>query len=177
LVQLPHFPWVIVQPTAVYGPKDKDILIFIKLVNSGFEFYIGTKKQTLTFIYSKDLVRVIFAALEKGHVGKKYIVSDTKCYEKDELGKAVRAALKKNAFKLKLPMGIIWPLAFITEKIATLRGSSPALNREKLNELAAESWHCDPSATYSDLGFQPEYDLYSGMKETIEWYKEHNWLN
>jgi len=173
---LTDFPWIVIQPTAVYGPRDKDVLIFIKLVNKGFELYIGTQDQTLTFIYSKDLVKLIFEALDKGQIGKKYLASDNKTYKKDELGKAVKEALNKNALKIKLPMGIIRPLAYITEKISKYKGTSPALNIEKLNELAAESWHCDPTETYLDLGFQPSYDLYTGMKETVEWYKEQKWL-
>lgn len=173
---LNDFPWIAIQPTAVYGPKDKDILIFINLVNKGFELYIGTGKQTLSFIYSKDLVDVIFSALEKGIIGKKYLVSDNRSYQKDDLGKAVKEALNKKALKIKLPLGIIRPIAYITEKIATFKGTSPALNIEKLNELAAESWHCDPTETFSDLNFIPSHDLFSGMKETVEWYKEHKWL-
>lgn len=173
---LNDFPWIAIQPTAVYGPKDKDILIFINLVNKGFELYIGTGKQTLSFIYSKDLVDVIFAAIEKGQIGKKYIVSDNRRYQKDDLGKAVKEALDTKALKIKLPLGIIRPLAYLTEKISSLKGTAPALNIEKLNELAAESWHCDPTETFSDLNFIPSHDLFSGMKETVEWYKENKWL-
>ncbi len=173
---LSDFPWVAIQPTAVYGPKDKDILIFINLVNKGYELYVGTQKQALSFIYSKDLVNVILSALDKGIVGKKYLVSDTNRYEKDDLGKAVKEALNTKTLKIKLPMGILKPIAYITEKIGEFRGSSPALNIEKLNELAAQSWYCDPSETYNDLAIQPSYDLYTGMKETVEWYKMNNWL-
>jgi nucleoside-diphosphate-sugar epimerase len=50
------------------------------------------------------------------------------------------------------------------------------LNRNKLNELMAESWVCDMKETFSDLKFTPQYDLYSGMEEAVKWYKNQGWL-
>ena len=170
------FPWVVIKPTAVYGPKDKDIFIVINLIRKGFELYIGNKGQELSFIYSKDLVAAIFLALENGKIGRKYIVSDTKLYEKDALAKAVKAALNIKTFKLQVPIQIIRPVAYITEKIAKYKGVASALNIEKLNELTAESWNCDIRDTIQDLKFNPKYDLYSGIKETVEWYKENKWF-
>ena len=176
LETLTDFPWVAIKPTAVYGPKDKDIFIVINLIRKGFELYIGNKGQELSFIYSKDLVTAIFLALENGKIGKKYIISDTMLYEKDALAKAVKAALNIKTLKLQLPIQIIRPVAYISEKYAKYKGVASALNIEKLNELTAESWNCDISETLQDLKFIPKYDLYSGIKETIEWYKENKWF-
>ncbi|EJF09363.1 NAD-dependent epimerase/dehydratase, partial [Pontibacter sp. BAB1700] len=52
----------------------------------------------------------------------------------------------------------------------------PALNKEKLNELAAENWNCSIDRIRQDLGFVPEYDLEKGLAHTLKWYKENNWL-
>jgi nucleoside-diphosphate-sugar epimerase len=176
LANLNDFPWVAIQPTAVFGPREKDFLDVIKPFKMGLEVSLGSKPQQLSFIYSKDLVRMMLAALEFGHVGKKYVATDGKAYSNADLGNAISTVLGKNTVKLKIPMGVVKFAAFASEKISEWRNIPSILNRNKLGELTAESWICDMSETFSDLKFTPQYDLFSGMKETIEWYKKQGWL-
>jgi nucleoside-diphosphate-sugar epimerase len=176
LASLTDFPWTAVQPTAVFGPREKGVFIAIKLAAQGWAFLIGSKPQQLSFIYVKDLVDLMFAALERGHSGKKYLVTDGKIYAREELGKAVEAVSGKKTFQVKIPLPLVRLVAGASEIAGKIRGEMPPLNREKLPELAAESWICDMSETFGDLQFQPRYDLYSGMEETVEWYKNNNWL-
>ena len=55
--------YTILRPTAIYGPRDKDIFIFFKQLKMGFEPYIGDTEQKLSFIYVKDLAAVAIKAL------------------------------------------------------------------------------------------------------------------
>jgi nucleoside-diphosphate-sugar epimerase len=176
LATLNDFNWVAIQPTAVYGPRDKEIFMFINLVNKGFEFYIGTKPQQVSFIYVKDLADKMLLSLERGQVGKKYIATDGKIYTTEDLGNAVKQAIGRNTFKLKVPMPIVGAVAYVSEQIGKWQNKATILNREKMSELSAESWVGDPSVTFEDLGFTPQYDLFSGMKETVEWCKMNKWL-
>jgi nucleoside-diphosphate-sugar epimerase len=176
LESLDDFPWVAIQPTAVYGPRDKEMFTFIKLVNRGIEFNLGTKSQNMSFIYSKDLTSMMIAALENGHIGKKYLATDGQFYKTEDLGKAVKTALNKKALTIKVPLSIVHIVANISENIGKIRQKAPMLNREKMNELAAESWLCDMNETFTDLDFQPQHNLYSGMEETVNWYRQNNWI-
>lgn len=176
LTDLNDFPWVAIQPTAVFGPKDKEFLDVIKPISKGFEFSLGTKPQDLTFIYSKDLTRMMLAALEYGHVGKKYIATDGKNYTTSDIGKSISNVFNKKTVKIPIPVGLLRLAAFVSEKVGDFKQEAVMLNRNKLNELLAESWVSDISETFNDLKFTPQYDLYSGMKETIIWYKEKGWL-
>jgi UDP-glucose 4-epimerase len=173
---LNDFNWTAIQPTAVFGPRDKEIFTFIKLVSKGFEFYIGRKPQILSFIYVKDLADKMLLCLEKGQVGRKYIASDGNSYTTEDLGDAVRNALNAKTIKIKVPLSIVGVVAGISEQIGKWQNKAVMLNREKMNELGAESWLCDPSVTFNDLGFKPRYDLFSGMKESVDWYKTEGWL-
>lgn len=176
LASLSDFPWTAVQPTAVFGPREKGIFLAIKLAAQGWAFIIGTKPQQLSFIYVKDLVSLMYAALERGHSGKRYLVTDGKSYSNTELGKAVESVTNRATTQVKIPLTVVRAVAGISELAGKWRGEVPPLNREKLPELTAESWLCDMSETFGDLQFQPRYDLYSGMEETVKWYKENRWL-
>jgi nucleoside-diphosphate-sugar epimerase len=176
LSQLTDFPWVAIQPTAVYGPRDKELFTFINLVSKGLEFSLGSKQQNLSFIYSTDLTRQMLSALERGIVGKKYIATDGRHYTSDDLGKAVREAIGRKTLKIKVPLSIIGIVAKISEQVGEWRNVATMLNTEKMNELAAESWLCDVSETFEDLKFIPQYDLFSGMKQAVNWYRKHGWI-
>ncbi|MBK7938880.1 MAG: NAD(P)-dependent oxidoreductase [Lewinellaceae bacterium] len=176
LATLTDFPWSAVQPTAVFGPREKEMYLAIKLACRGWAFLLGAKPQELSFIYVKDLVRLIYAALEHGHSGKKYLVTDGKKYNGEDVGKAVEAATGRRTTQIKIPLPLVRFVAAVAEIVGALRGKMPLLNREKLPELAAESWRCNMTETFEDLQFQPRFDLYSGMRETIQWYKNNDWL-
>jgi nucleoside-diphosphate-sugar epimerase len=175
----PDFPWVVVQPTAVYGPWERDILTFIKLANKGLELSIGRQSQRLSFIHVFDVAGAIFRVLEteKSIHHRKFILSDGNAYRTEDLGKAVREALGgKKTIKIRLPLGLVKQVAGFAETIGRLQNKASVLNREKIPELAAENWHCDSTPLFEELNFNPAFDLSRGIHQTVEWYRQAGWL-
>jgi len=170
------FPYIIINPTAVYGPRDKDFLQFIKLVNNGFEPYVGTNRQMLSMIYVKDLARAVIGIMLTSFYNRSYFVSDTRVYNKEQLGETARILLHKKTLKIKIPVSIITPVIASVEAVYKIFGSLPFLNVEKVNEISSANWLCDSSELWKDLGAEPAYFLKEGMRETIDWYKENSWL-
>jgi nucleoside-diphosphate-sugar epimerase len=66
-------------------------------------------------------------------------------------------------------------LAGLLEAASVVSRKTPALNRDKINELTA-SWACSIEAAKQDLNFLPSYDLQSGLQETLHWYKTNKWI-
>lgn len=178
LESLPEFPWVVVQPTAVYGPWERDILTFIRMTSFGLELTIGRQPQRLSFIHASDVAQAVFRALENpAAIHRKYIIGDGQNYRTADLGAAVRQALgREKTIKISLPLGLVRQVAGIAETIGHWQQKPSPLNREKIPELAAENWHCDATPLFEELHFQPRFDLYSGMANTINWYRKNGWL-
>lgn len=174
----PHFPWVAIQPTAVYGPWERDILTFIKLANKGLELTIGRRPQRLSFVHAADVAAAIFQVLESPTaIHRKYIISDGKDYRTEDLGAAVRNALGgKKTLKIRLPLGLVAQIAGVAETVARWQNKPSALTPEKIPELAAENWHCNVRPLFEELHFQPTFDLYSGMKNAVDWYQKNGWI-
>jgi len=172
------FPWVVVQPTAVYGPWERDILTFIRLAKRGLELTIGRQSQRLSFVHAADVAGAIFRVLETPEaLYRKYIISDGKAYRTEDLGAAVREALGgKKTLKIRLPLELVRQVAGLAETFGRWQNKASALNRDKIPELAAENWHCDASPLFNELNFQPGFDLYSGMQHTVDWYRKEAWL-
>jgi len=173
---LEGFPWLIFRPTGVYGPKEKDYFVFFQTISRGLEPYIGFKKQVLTFIYVRDLVRLIYTAIESSHVRKAYFVADGKEYPSEQFADITKKALGKKTIRITVPLFIVRAIATAGELLAGLRGRIPTLNTDKYNVLSSTNWRCDVEPLKRDFGFEAEYDLEKGVREALDWYKKEGWL-
>ncbi|MFH1160724.1 MAG: NAD(P)-dependent oxidoreductase [bacterium] len=176
LQSLPGFPYLILCPTGVYGPREKDYYQFFRTVQKGFEPYIGTTKQRISFIFVKDLARLVFVALESTITGKTWVVSDGEAYTSGDFSAIVKTALQRKTFSFVLPLPVVRSFAVILELLYTPLGKIPLLNREKVAILGSANWQCDPSVIFRDLGFSPDYTLRKGVEETVIWYRQQGWL-
>lgn len=168
-------PTIVIRPTAVYGPRERDILIMLKAISQGFELYIGNGSQQLSFIHVTDLASVIVKLLESPFVKKTYNLTDGDAYDRYALGNITKNVLGKRTVRMHLPVGVVKMLAGILETMYGLGGKIPALNREKVNELTA-NWNYDNAEIKKDIGFNPIYKLENGLKQTLLWYQKHNWI-
>lgn len=176
LQALPQLPLVVLRPTAVYGPRERDILIMMRSINRGIEAYIGKGDQQLSFVYVKDLASITIDALFSRVSHMTFNISDGGSYDQYELARLCKWILHKNTLRLHLPHKMVKGLAFTLEKLYAWRGKTPVLNREKLAELTAINWQCSIEKAKMHLGYLPKYTLDRGLRETLQWYIENKWL-
>lgn len=171
------FPYLIIRPTGVYGPRDRDYHLLMKAVDRGLNVGVGYRKQLLSFIYSEDLADAIFLLLEKGVTRQTFVVSDGDCYTDIEFNTIVQEALRrKRVIRLKLPLSLVRPAAFLSEKVAGILGKPTAFNSDKYHIMKQRNWACDISPLQEAVGFKPKYRLKEGVAKTVAWYKEQGWL-
>jgi len=171
-----NFPFTIIRPTVVYGPREKDLYTVFDLVSKGLEMYVGSQKQSLTFIHVTDLVGVIIDALETTRKQAAYFVADGDVHSSEDLNGFIKKALGKKTIKLKLPLSLISLIATISEGFGNIVGNYPPLNRDKVNELKCQSWVIDTSLIQEDFNFAPRFRLKDGIEDTVKWYSKNNWL-
>lgn len=166
--------WVIFRPTGVYGPHEKDYLMMIKSIDRGWDVGMGYKKQMLTFVYVEDLVNAMFAALAapaEKVVHRKFIISEDRSYTQKEFRDIVARCLKKKfVMPVRFPMWLVYAVSVIAEKFAAAKGASSTLNRDKFRIMKQRNWNCDISDAREAFGFNPEWSLEAGLKETVDLY-------
>lgn len=173
---LGDFPWLIMRPSGVYGPRDQDFYTFFKLLNRGLEAYLGTRAQHLALIYVKDLARVMLDATLSDVLHRGYFISDGKHYAQWDLGTIAKQILGKRTIRIHVPLWLVRMVAWSMEKINLGQGRHPALNLEKVRILESLNWKCDIEPLVRDFGFQPAYSLEDGLRQTLAWYKQEGWL-
>ncbi len=166
---------IILRPTAIYGPREKDIFIILKAIAGGWEPYLGKVAQRLSFVYVTDVASLAVLCLTSSETGI-FNITDGHCYDRYELANIVKQILHKKTTRFHLPMVVVKALAFVLEKWNGILKKPAVLNRKKLAELTAQNWCCNISKATEKLHFTPRYDLQKGLHETIHWYKTNKWM-
>lgn len=173
-----YFPYIILNPTGVYGPGEKDYFMEIQSIRSGFDFAAGLVPQQITFIYVKDLAQAAFLALEnKQAVDRQYLVADGDVYTDEAYARLIQELLKKKrVWHARIPMGFVYIACQCSEWIGKCLKKEMTLNSDKYKILKQRNWICDTTPIQKELGFLPAYPLRRGLEESIAWYREAGWL-
>ena len=172
-----RIPYIILRPTGVYGPKEKDYYIMAKSIKQHSDFAVGYRQQDITFVYVEDVVQAIFLALEKGENGRKYFLSDGQVYQSATFSKLIHEALGRPWWiRLTVPEWVLRIVTFCGEYAGRMTGKVTALNNDKYNILRQRNWRCDIEPARKELGYEPKVMLEEGVKRTIKWYKDNGWL-
>ena len=173
------FHYTIFRPTGVYGPREKDYFMMAKSIKQHIDFAVGYKKQVITFVYVRDLVSAIFAAIGKNEVanGKIYLVSDGCNYDSRAFSDLIQQELGvKNVLHIKAPLWLLKGISSVAEAFSKLTRKPSTLNGDKYRIMCQRNWQCDITPLKEDLGFVPEWQLERGVKECMNWYKEKGWI-
>jgi len=169
-------PHVIIRPTAVYGPRDKDFLSLFQALNRGIEPYIGNQNQVLSFIHVYDLAAIICRILESNVKNTTYNVSDGQPVTLKEFTQTAKRAINKPAIPLIIPGWLLRLIVNMLEIKTKVTGKPSNLNKDKYKELTAMNWSCDSGELYKDINYMPQYNIYNGLPDVLNWYVLHKWL-
>ena len=170
-------PYIILRPTGVYGPREKDYFIMAKSIQQHSDFAVGYQQQDITFVYVSDVVQAVFLALTNGENGRKYFLSDGEVYQSTTFSDLIHEELGRPWWiRIKAPIWVLRIITFIGEYVGQMTGKVTALNNDKFHILKQRNWRCDIQPAIDELGYQPTVKLEEGVRRSIKWYKEHGWL-
>ena len=171
------FPYVILRPTGVYGPREKDYFLQVKSIKSHVDFAVGFQRQDITFIYVTDVVQAVFLAMEKGQTGRKYLLSDGEVYQSAAFSNFIHEELGRPWWiRITAPIWVLRCVTFCGEYWGRWTKKMTALNNDKFNILRQRNWRCDIEPARRELGFEPKVKLQEGVHRSVKWYLENGWL-
>ena len=177
LATVKDLPYVILRPTGVYGPRERDYFMMAKSIQSHTDFAVGYKQQDITFVYVTDVVQAVFLACEKGVTGRKYFLSDGEVYQSSTFSNLIRKELGNPWWiRITAPIWVLRVVTFIGEYVGRLTGKVTALNNDKYNIMRQRNWRCDIEPARKELGYEPKVKLEEGVRRSIQWYKDNGWL-
>ena len=171
-----RLPVVIVRPPAIYGPRDRDFLIYFRILKRHLRPLLGFQERQLSICHVGDAVSgTILAGESERSAGQTYFISGGETTW-DELTRIMAGTLGVRTLKLRVPLFALHALAALNEVFAPLFREAPALDRRKAREMAQQCWTCDWSKAAAELGYRPSVGLEEGIRETVQWYRRQGWL-
>lgn len=170
-------PYIILRPTGVYGPRERDYFMMAKSIQAHTDFAVGFQQQDITFVYVTDVVQAVFLALEKGETGRRYFLSDGEVYQSSTFSDLIRRELGNPWWiRITAPLWLLRIITFCGEYAGHLTGKVTALNNDKYNIMKQRNWRCDIQPARQELGYEPQVKLEEGVKRSIAWYRKNKWL-
>jgi len=172
-----HFPYVILRPTGVYGPRERDYFLMAKSIKQHSDFAVGFRRQDITFVYVLDVVQAVFLACEKGKIGRAYFLSDGEVYQSSTFSDLIRRELGNPWWiRITAPIWLLRIITYFGDIVGHITGKISALNNDKYHIMRQRNWRCDIEPARQELGYEPKYTLERGVPLTIKWYKDNGWL-
>ena len=176
-LQIDKIPVTIVVPSAVYGPRDTDVLEFFKTVKRGLIPQLQGKEKYASLIHVNDLAKgIITAAESEKTTGQIYFLSNPKPCSWNEVARITLDYLGKRAINITVPLSVVNGVAFFSELYSKISKKPNIINRQKVLEMKQDFWICSPRKAYTDFGWQAEIDIEKGIRGTLAWYVANNWL-
>lgn len=168
-------PVIIARPEFIYGPGDTHVLGLFQAVGDGKFFYIDGGKHLCHPTFIEDAAAGMLLALEKGRFGEIYHITGPEAVTFREFGETIAAELGVAPPKLSLPKPVALWGALGLEMLGKVAGKRPPLSRTGVaffSETRSFSWQ----KAQAELGYTPQFDLKSGIAETVAWYRENDLL-
>ena len=170
-------PYVILRPTGVYGPRERDYFMMAKSIKNHIDFSVGYRPQILTFVYVDDVVRAVFLAMERGRIGGRYFLTDGRSYSSQMFSDLLKKHLGVGLLlRIKAPLAVLRAVTFIGERYSRITRKITALNDDKYNIMRQRNWLCDINPAREELGYKPTVELEEGVRRSVEWYKKNKWI-
>jgi len=170
-------PYIILRPTGVYGPRERDYFMMAKSIKAHTDFAVGYRQQDITFVYVTDVVQAVFLALEHGQTGRRYFLSDGEVYQSSTFSDLIRRELGNPWWiRITAPIWLLRVITFVGEYVGRLTGRVTALNNDKYNIMRQRNWRCDIQPARRELGYEPQVKLEEGVRRSIRWFQDNGWL-
>jgi len=176
--EAPRLPLTIIRPGAIYGPRDTDVLVLLKVAALGFRVHVGIARRQLNFCHVHDVVSgILLAASRPEALGETFNIGDTTNYTLADVGRTMARVMGRNdAWPVWLPLSLAYGVGAASGAVARLRQTRPTLNIDRIRLLTARNWTMDLNKARGRLGFAPRFDLERGLADTVVWCREQGWL-
>ena len=168
----------VLRPPAVYGPGDRETLLFFQLARWHHVPLLGGPDAHAALIHVNDLSQLIVRLAAGRPRGEVLTAADGRPegYRWDELlGAAARAVGRPAPRFVRTPQSLLKGVALVGD-LARAMGSASMLNSQKLRELRHADWAVSKAELARPSGWEPRHDIDSGFADAVAWYRSAGWL-
>jgi dihydroflavonol-4-reductase len=174
LARSASLPVVVVNPAAPVGPRDIKPTPTGKMILDAaagrMPAYIDTG---LNIVHVDDVAEGHVLALEKGRIGERYVLGGENMLLKDILALVADVVHRRPPF-IRLPEAVVWPAAFLMEKLAQTTGVAPLMTRDHL-KMARKKMFYSSAKAKEELGYNPR-PVRPAIEDAVAWFRANGML-
>jgi nucleoside-diphosphate-sugar epimerase len=176
LVRASGLPSVILRPSVVFGPRDRDVLGYFRCARSGWLPVPAGGDRRYGLVFAPDLADgLIRAARTPTPPGEVFHLSGP-AVTWTEFGLRIAAALGRRGRVLPLPEPAVRAAGRVADAWARLRGRPEIFSSQKVLEMLAPGWVASLDKSRRILGWEAATPLEPALAATVAWYRTHGWL-
>jgi dihydroflavonol-4-reductase len=167
---------VIVRPTGIFGPGDRRLLKMFGTIARGRFVLLGNGRVYYHLTYIDDLCEGFWlCGTVPGAAGRTYILGSSHATTLGDLVAITARVAGRSRPWLRFPVWPVWVAGAACEAVCKPFGVEPPLYRRRV-DFFRKSRSFDISRARRELGFNPQVDLETGIRRTLEWYRAHQWI-
>jgi len=169
-------PWIILRPSAVYGPGDRAFLPLVRLAAYGLFPMVVPRTTAFTFVHVDDVVRaVLLASEDQAKDGDAMFIGHAEPQTTEAFLSQVAILVQRQFRPLAVPRVLVHALASLGD-LAWKLGGQPMFDSARLAEFASEGFVCSTEHAGQALGFTAAVTLPAGLEQTVRWYRNQGWV-
>jgi dihydroflavonol-4-reductase len=162
-------PAVIVNPAAPVGPRDIKPTPTGRMIREAASGRMPAYLDTgLNIVHVDDVADGHLLALDHGRIGERYILGGENVLLGDLVRLICAVAGRRGPF-LRLPAGMLWPLAAGMETAARLFGIEPLVTRDHLR-MARKRMFFSSAKAMRELGYAPR-PARAAVEDAVAWFR------
>jgi len=167
----------VVRPPRILGPRDRENLVFFKLIRRGIRLSIGGGPRPLSVVDVEDVVEILLLLAERPEArGEAFFCPGLGTTTLEAIQDMGAQALGVRPRTLHLSPGVLRALAACADMVSRTTGKHLALNRKLARQLLAPAWTCSGEKAARRLGWRPRVAVAESIARSAAWYQSEGWL-
>ncbi len=174
LVENDELPATIVNPSAPVGPRDLKPTptgqMILDAAAGRMPAYVDTG---LNIVHVDDVASGHLLALDCGKPGRRYILGQQDMSLK-EIFAEVAAITGRKPPAVRLPHGLLYPVAWVSERWASATGKPPRVTLDGLR-LARKRMYFSSARARAELGYEPR-PASDAIRDAVDWFRANGYF-
>jgi dihydroflavonol-4-reductase len=175
--------YTILRPSGLYGPGNVDDVAFWFITSFAknslpTRFIVGSGQSLVQFTHVKDTARAFLLALEMPEKasGQTYIIADKKGYSYAEVYQMLAELCGRKTPSMHVPPFLAKAMIAPVEAFNRIRGRGSFMWHISTVDSVINDRCYSAEKAKRDLGFVTQYDLRTGLAETVDWYRANGYI-
>jgi len=174
LVETQRLPAVIVNPSTPVGPRDIKPTptgrMIVEAASGRMPAFVDTG---LNLVHVDDVAKGHLLAEERGKIGERYILGGENL-ALAEILRRIAGIVGRKPPTLRLPLGIVWPVAAVAETMGRITGREPIVTFDGLR-MARKKMFFSSAKAERELGYSAR-PVDQALASAIDWFRQQGML-